>query len=247
MGTKVLVVTDNNPILGATLAEELGRMVVAARGNATEPHPALDSALATALAYPEGPIVIADTADNAGAGAGSDSTFLLEALIRRGIGNTVIGPLWDPVSVRFCLEAGVGATIALRIGGKVGPASGQPIDATVRIEAIKRDATMVFAGLPTSMGDAALVAIGVAGQEPIRIVLNTIRTQAYGVELFTQFGLDLSRQRLIIVKSMQHFYAAFAPIAKAVVYMGSPGTASQDFKSLTYKSITRPMWPFDAT
>jgi microcystin degradation protein MlrC len=174
---------------------------------------------------------------------------LLEALLARGIGNAIIGPLWDPVATEFCFDVGIGARIPLRIGGKVGALSGKPVDAMVTVEGLKRDAYMVFGGLPTGMGDAALVSIALTGagadQAPIQIVLNTLRTQAYGVEVFTQFGVDLSKKRLIIVKSMQHFYAAFAPLAKRVLYMGSPGTASRDFKNLTYHHISRPMWPFD--
>jgi microcystin degradation protein MlrC len=244
-GTKVWVVTDNNVPLAERLANEIGQMVIAARGHTTADHPSLEQALAEALEVTGGHVVIADTADNPGAGAAGDSTFLLRALIDRGIGNVVIGPLWDPVATQFCFAAGVGATLKLRIGGKVGPDSGEPVDAVVKVEGLKHDATMIFGGLPTPMGDAALVSIDVEGSQLIQIVLNTLRTQAYGTEVFTQFGIDLRAKRLIIVKSMQHFHAAFAPLAKKVIYMGSPGTASREFKTLTYRNIPRPMWPFD--
>jgi microcystin degradation protein MlrC len=250
MGCKTLVVTDNDVALAARLAEEIGKLVIAARGTTTDHHPALDEALDEALSVSGGPVVIADTADNPGAGAAGDSTFLLQALLSRGVGNAIIGPLWDPVSTQFCFDVGVGARLKLRIGGKVGALSGQPVDAEVTVMGLKRNAHMIFGGLPTSMGDAALVSIDVPGELPIQIVLNTLRTQAYGAEVFTQFadaGVDLSTKRLIIVKSMQHFHAAFAPIAKRVIYMGGPGTAARDFKSLTYKNIPRPMWPFDET
>ncbi|MBL8520999.1 MAG: M81 family metallopeptidase [Betaproteobacteria bacterium] len=246
-GAKVWVVTDNDRPLAERLAAEIGQQVIAARGQTTADHPPLEQALAEALAVTGGPVVIADTADNPGAGAAGDATFLLHALIARGIGNAVLGPLWDPVATEFCFAAGVGATLQLRIGGKVGPDSGPPLDATVTVEGLQRNASMMFGGLPTSMGDAAHVSIAVAGQAggPIGIVLNTLRTQAYGTEVFTQFCIDLAAKRLIIVKSMQHFHAAFAPLAKKVIYMGSPGTASRDFKSLTYRNMPRPLWPFD--
>lgn len=244
-GTKVWVVTDNDLPLAERLAAEIGHMVIAARGHTTADHPPLEQALAEALTVSGGPVVIADTADNPGAGAAGDSTFLLRALIDRGIGNVVIGPLWDPVATQFCFAAGVGATLKLRIGGKVGPDSGEPVDAVVKVEGLKHDATMIFGGLPTPMGDAALVSIDVEGSQLIQIVLNTLRTQAYGTEVFTQFDIDLAARRIIIVKSMQHFHAAFAPLAKKVIYMGSPGTASREFKTLTYRNIPRPMWPFD--
>jgi microcystin degradation protein MlrC len=245
-GAKVWVVTDNDPALASRLAEKLGHMVFAARGQTTDDHPPMEAALAEALGVTSGPVVIADTADNPGAGAAGDSTFLLHALIERRIGNAIIGPLWDPVATQFCFAAGKGAVLKLRIGGKVGPDSGVPVDAVINVEGLARDAHMRFGGLPTPMGDAALVSIAIDGDAPIRVVLNTLRTQAYGTEVFTQFGVDLASYRLIIVKSMQHFHAAFAPLAKTVIYMGSPGTASREFRSLSYRNMPRPMWPFDA-
>ncbi len=245
-GAKVLVVTDNDLPLAQRLAAEVGERVIAARGSTTADHPPLEQALAEALTVTGGPVVIADTADNPGAGAAGDSTFLLHALLTRRIGNAIVGPLWDPVATQFCFDAGEGASLRLRIGGKVGPDSGVPLDAIVTVDGLQRDAQMVFGGLPAPMGDAALVSLALEGAAPIQIVLNTLRTQAYGTEVFTQFGVNLSGKRIIVVKSMQHFHAAFAPLAKRIIYMGSPGTASRNFKSLRYYHMPRPMWPFDA-
>jgi microcystin degradation protein MlrC len=248
MGAKVLVVTDNNAPLGQTLADELRAAVWAARGVATEPHPPLAEALEQALTTLKsigGPVVIADTADNPGAGAAGDSTYLLAALLERSIGNVAIGAMWDPVATQFCFDAGVDATLALRLGGKVGAHSGNPVDVTAKVVGLKRDATQQFAGMPVPLGDAALIQVPVTNRAPIEIVISTLRTQCYGTEVFTQFGVDLGAKDLIIVKSMQHFYAAFAPLAKKVIYMGSPGAASRDLKALTFHHIPRPMWPFD--
>ena len=72
-----------------------------------------------------GLLVLADVADNAGGGAPSDSTFLLQALLQRGLGNVVSGYYWDPIAVRFCEEAGEGVRLTLRIGGKCGKTAGK--------------------------------------------------------------------------------------------------------------------------
>jgi microcystin degradation protein MlrC len=248
MGAKVLVVTDNNPALGQTLANELRDAVWAARGIATAPHPPLAEALSqalTALQSIGGPIVIADTADNPGAGAAGDSTYLLAALLEKNIGNVAIGPMWDPIATQFCFDVGVGATLALRLGGKVGAHSGEPVDVTAKVIGLKREAAQLFAGMPVPLGNAALIQVEIPDSQPIEIVISTLRTQCYGAEVFTQFGVDLGAKNLIVVKSMQHFYAAFAPIAKKIIYMGSPGAASRDLKALKFLNIPRPMWPFD--
>src|SRR6476469_9353165 len=90
-------------------------------------------AIDEALRQPVGPVVIADRSDNAGAGAASDSTYILAELIERGVTNATLGMIWDPMAVRVCHDAGVGAKLPMRIGGKAGRLSGTPIDADVEV------------------------------------------------------------------------------------------------------------------
>jgi microcystin degradation protein MlrC len=116
MGTKILVVSDGDRARAEALAEKLGRELIGLRGNTTPQYLTINQALDRA-ALLAGPAVIADTADNAGGGAPSDSTFLLRAILARGLSDVCIGPFWDPVAVRFAHEAGEGARLHLRLGG----------------------------------------------------------------------------------------------------------------------------------
>jgi microcystin degradation protein MlrC len=59
-------------------------------------------------------VVIADTADNPGGGATSDSTFVLRAMVERGIADVAFGGVWDLGAVQLCRDAGVGASFELR-------------------------------------------------------------------------------------------------------------------------------------
>ena len=70
------------------------------------------------------PVVMADPADNAGGGAPSDNTTMLRQMIERNVEDAALGPIWDPIAVRLCFDAGEGAVFPLRFGGKTGPASG---------------------------------------------------------------------------------------------------------------------------
>ena len=45
------------------------------------------------------------------------------------------------------------------------------------------------------------------------------------------------------MKSSQHFYAGFAPIASAVRYVGAPGAMDHDFAALPYTKLATPYWP----
>ncbi|HYM33357.1 MAG TPA: M81 family metallopeptidase [Candidatus Cybelea sp.] len=240
LGTKIVVVTDDRADKGAALAEKLGRELIGLRGKTAPKQLSIDDALERALAIEGGPVVLADTADNAGGGAPSDSTFVLKALLDRGIESAALGPMWDPIAVRLAFEAGEGAHLPLRIGGKVGPVSGQPLDLDVRVMALREDHRQTFGKATAPLGASAVVRV-----KGIDIVLNSTRTQAFGTDLFTGLGVDLAAKKLIVVKSSQHFYASFAPIAKAVLYVGAPGTLSSDYKRFDYRKVKRPIWPLD--
>src|SRR6185503_8922658 len=105
-----------------------------------------------AMEAPEGPVVIADPADNAGGGSPSDNTTILRHLIAVNAIRAAIGPIWDPVAVRLCFDAGVGARFPLRFGGKIGPASGPPVDATVEVTALARDCWQSFGPTKVPLG-----------------------------------------------------------------------------------------------
>jgi len=47
----------------------------------------------------------------------------------------------------------------------------------------------------------------------------------------------------VVVKSSQHFQAAFAPIARGVRYVAGPGALSFDYAALPYTKRTTPFWP----
>ncbi|MBB1627331.1 M81 family metallopeptidase [Achromobacter sp. UMC71] len=240
MGSKVLVYTDGDPGQADRLARALGEEIIGFRDQLTPPYPGADEALDQALALDDFPVVLADSADNAGGGAPSDATFILERVLARGLRDVATGPFWDPVAVLLCFEAGLGARIQLRVGGKVAPVSGQPLDLDCEILALKRDAVMTgLAGTPALLGDVAVVRC-----QGVTIVMTTNRTQAMGTDLFTQFGVDLGAMKLIIVKSSQHFYASYSQVGRHVIYVETPGAITNDLNALPFTKRKLPKWPF---
>ncbi|MFZ5918409.1 MAG: M81 family metallopeptidase [Chloroflexota bacterium] len=242
MGTRLLVITDNHPEHGAALAESLGRELFAMRHQIQPNYRSLDEALDRALAAAAGPLVLADVADNAGGGAPSDSTFFLRALLERGIENAAVACLWDPIAVQLALEAGQGAQFDLRLGGKMGPMSGEPLDLRVTVSQVVPNAMQSFGQGPgksiSRLGDTA--ALRVNG---IDVVVNSIRTQVYNPDVFSNLGIDPRAKRILVVKSMQHFYAGFGPIAAEIMYVTTPGALAFDFTSLVYHKADRRRWP----
>ena len=242
LGTKILVMTDDRQAHGDALAKTLADEVKGFRDSLLADYRSADEVIDAALAVEGGPVVIADSADNPGGGSAGDSTFLLRRLAERGIGSVALGPLWDASAVALCFAAGEGAKLPLRIGGKTSPASGDPFDAQVEVLRCERDARMtnVFGRGGTSpLGDTAVVRT----DGGIEIVLNAFRTQALG-DVFTPLGVDWTAKKIVVVKSSQHFYAAYAPQAKDVLYAETPGSMTMNWKSLPYRKRPK-LWPLD--
>jgi microcystin degradation protein MlrC len=241
-GSRLWVVTDNDLAAAQTLADQLGREFYDMR-EATRSHPlGVDAALDQAMALsrdPGGPVVLADIADNAGGGAPADSTFILQRVMQRGIGNAVLGPFWDLGAVQICRDAGVGAAIDLRVGGKCGPVSGWPVDLRVTVRAIALNHSQDVFGMRWPLGPS----VWVETLDGVSLLLTSVRSQAYGTDAFTGLGLTLHDKTLVVVKSTQHFYAKFAPLAKAVFYVDTPGAITQDFANIAFKVRPLNYWP----
>ena len=107
-GTTMLAVTDKDPELAAGLARDFGKKIFGMRHDLDPNSLSLDEALDKALAVDDGLVVVADQSDNAGGGAPSDSTFVLRALLDRGVTNAALGMMWDPVAVQVAMSAGEG-------------------------------------------------------------------------------------------------------------------------------------------
>ncbi len=134
IGTRVLVIADGDKKKADALATTLGEELVSLRGKTTADL-TLDvkGGVGEGVAFNDLPVVIADPADNAGGGAPSDNTDILKHLIETKVENACIGPIWDPIAVRLCFDAGLGAKFDLRFGGKIAVTSGQPVDAEVEV------------------------------------------------------------------------------------------------------------------
>jgi len=250
IGAHVVVATDNDPVRAQELARTLRDEFYALRNAVVTPQISIEAALDLALTDGRRPITIADTADNTGGGAPGDSTFFLEALINRGIANVAVGPLYDPIAVGICQDGGTGARLRLRIGGKLGPESGAPLDVDCTVIGLSSRVVQTLNGGPSSLGPCAAVRIHIdsdLSKRGIDVVLASRRVQAGSPELFGGVGIDLTSKRIIVVKSTQHFYAGFAPVSARVIYTGDRGALIADVRSIPYQRVRTPdFWPFNA-
>lgn len=240
-GANVIVCADGDAGKAERVAGTIAGRFFDLRAAIRSPRIGARESIEQALAHEGAPVIIADTTDNPGGGAAGDSTFLLQALLDADVDNAALGMLWDPIAVQLASQAGAGARLTLRIGGKTGPGSGRPIDAEVTVLACRSDATQNAQGLTSPLGHAALVEIG-----GVRVVLNSIRNQVFDPACFEAFGVDPRACRIVVVKGQQHFHAMFGAFASKVIYATPPGTVNMDYGRMRFQRIPRPMYPIDA-
>jgi Uncharacterized conserved protein len=238
MGTKVVAITDNQPDLGAGLAERLGRELFAMRGTFMVEQVDEKAAVDAALAAPRGPVVIADVWDNPGGGTAGDATIILDELMRRGAREVAVGTIWDPIAVQICFAAGEGAEIALRFGAKSAPFTGNPIDRRVVVKALVRNAEMKFGESYAPFGDAAWVQF-----DGIDVILNSTRAQSFDPSLFSAMGIDPKTKKILLIKSTNHFYDSFSRIASEIVYCSAGQPYPNRPAETDYRKARRDIWP----
>jgi microcystin degradation protein MlrC len=190
-----------------------------------------------------GPLVIADYADNPGAGAYGDATHLLSALLMAGVTDACFGPLVDPVAAKFLTTLDVGRDVTLEIGGATIPhMGGGPLRVTGKVVWAGDGRVIgngpIMNGLVRDFGATAV--LNVAG---IDILIVSLPHQMLDLKQFETFGVEPTLKSVVAVKSMQHFRAAFTPIAGRIIVCDSGALCTLDYGSLEYKNVPRPTFP----
>ena len=190
----------------------------------------LEEMLDIAASAETSPVILADSADNPTGGGVGDRADVLRALIARNWQGALLAGITDRPAVEVCFAAGEGATLALKIGGSLDPAS---IPAEVTATVLRLDDSSAAA-------DRQAV-VGVGG---IKIVLAARRRPYHDIEDFRRLGLDPKAVRLLVVKS-GYLSPELAPIANPNLMALTDGVVNQDIANLVSHRRARPVFPFD--
>jgi microcystin degradation protein MlrC len=198
---------------------------------------------------PGAPVVLADTQDNPGVGGNSDTTGLLEALVRQGARGAVLGLLVDPAAAAQAHALGPGAVAAFALGALSGLPGHRPFEGRFVVERLGDGRLTctgpMFLGLALELGPMACLRHQDSG---VRVVVSTLKFQAADQALFRHVGVEPVAQRILALKSSVHFRADFEPIARAVHVVKAPGPALVDPTEFAWKKLRpgvrlRPMGP----
>lgn len=205
-------------------------------------------AVAQAMALAEGadkPVVIADTQDNPGAGGDSNTTGLLHALLAQGAGRrfpgqVALGLMFDAAAGRAACEAGVGAQIELSLGTSVPTFTGQPSDPPLRgrftVRAVSDGRCTLtgpmMRGLTVQLGPSACLEI-----DGVQVAVVGGKKQLLDRELLRMVGIQHEQQRIVVVKSSNHFRADFQPHASHVLVAKAAGPMAADPGDLPWQHL----------
>lgn len=240
------VVTDNDPDLAAACADELARFAWEQREAFQATPMGVDEAVEYAI-QAEGPICLADVADNTGAGASGDGTEILRSLIAHNAKSAVIALMFDPETIRQAIEAGIGATIEATIGGKVDDLHGAPVQATAYVRAITDGWFVNYGpmstGAESSMGQTVVLEIG--GRGGIEVICTEFRRSPNDAQMLRSVGIEPTRRQIVVIKSSVHYRADFTPIMREIVEVDAPGLASPGWSRFDFQHLRRPIYPLD--
>ena len=249
LGPTVLICCSGNTAIHLEQAENIAEDIWAKRDQVLNIYYTCTEVADIASKWPglrqEGPLIIADYADNPGAGAYGDSTALLKALLDRNIKNACFGPLVDPKAVSEVRSHKLGTQVCINIGGKVEPKmGGGPLQVNAQIiwqgNGLVVGTGPMIAGLHKNFGDCVVLKI-----QGIEVLLVSIAQQMLDLNQFQTFGIDPRKKTVVALKSMQHFRAAFEPIAGSIIVCDSGALCTVNYKALNYKKVPRPIYPLD--
>jgi len=191
------------------------------------------------------PLLIADYTDNPGGGGYGDATAFLKGLIEAGVEGVAFHAICDPEAVEAGMAAGIGATTTLTVGGKTDPSrGGGPLTLTGEVTCLTNGKFIAYGpmggGVERNYGPSMVFRVG-----GIDIILISNNGQATDLGQFTSLGIDPTRYPTVAVKSMQHFRAAFEPIAREVILVDTGALCPELYTPELYDRVPRPVWPID--
>jgi len=247
VGPTVLVTAQGDMEVHRQFAQGLAEEMWQRRGEVVNEYLDVEAAAAIALRHEAaaGPLVIADYADNPGAGAYGDSTTLLHALLETGVSNACFGPMVDAESVQQLWQHEIGDYVEITLGGKTDPGmGGSPLE--LKAELLHKSdgqytgAGAMIGGLQRSFGATAVIRV-----KDIEVLVVSNAEQMLDLQQFETFAIYPRTKTVVALKSMQHFRADFEPVAARVIVCDSGALCTPNYHLLEYHKVPRPIFPLD--
>ena len=220
-GWASIVVTNDNQALAQELSAELAQKAWDLREDFWKQDSIpVDKAIEKAVSEDSGLIILSDTGDSVFGGASGDSTVILAEMLRQNIQQIALVPMVDAQAVDVAIQAGIGATITVKLGGKLDPNFAQPVEVTATVEKIGggRIKAQVIGMESYDMGRAVLLKSGT-----IYIVVS--ETRAIGgnhPSVYEHFGVNPADAKMAVLKTASN-WQYYADITSEVIRVDTQG------------------------
>ena len=225
IGASVMVWADGDRHAAQAAADELYADLACRKAEFDIPLIEAADGIRLALQIP-GLVAVTEASDNCLSGGIGDTPGLLAALIAANpVDESVHAGLADAGVVDAARQAGVGAALNVRLGGRLTQDYGPPVQLHATVESLT-DGKYTNTGpmeraLQVECGPTAVLRHG-----SIRIIVSTHVTGCNDPAFFTLHGIDLTQVRLLCVKAKNHFRAAFGDLCAKIIDVDTPGPAT---------------------
>ena len=243
-GPSFVVVTDNDLHLAQYEADRLSDMLWNVRGQLTLDLPDAAQAVEQAIQSERHPVILVEMGDNIGGGSPGDGTFILAELVRQKASGYVV-VVYDPEAVQNCVQAGVGNSISLQVGGKVDTLHGDPVSIQGNVRLIhdgRYEETQPRHG-GQRYHDQGLTVVVAVGDS--LVVLTSRRQTPFSLQQLLSLGIDPTTMKMIVVKAAVAYRAAYQPIAGQIIEVDTPGLTAVNPLHFEYHNVRRPLFPLD--
>jgi microcystin degradation protein MlrC len=80
----------------------------------------------------------------------------------------------------------------------------------------------------------------------IDIVVGSRRSQTFDTEPFLAVGIDVTRYKIVALKSSHHFRGCFQDLAAKIITTDPPGLTTHRINGFARENLRHSVWPLDA-
>jgi len=244
MGSKLIVVTDNNTQAAQDHSDELAHWLREHRHRYDCDLPTVEQAVKAAAADKKR-VCLLDVGDNIGGGSAADGTEVAHALHRQSVGRSFVC-LYDPPAAEKASTAGVGARLDLSMGGASGEQRTGPLTAQVSVRKLHdgkfQESQPRHGGrVRYDMGATAIVETDTG----LTVMLNSIRTPPFSLQQLIGAGLDPERFHVLVAKGVNAPIAAYETVCQRFIRVNTTGVTGADMTTFTFHHRPKPLHPFE--
>jgi microcystin degradation protein MlrC len=246
MGSAALAIADGDPQLAQTLAEELADCLWQHRAGFRSQLVSIDQAVEQANSNPQQRFCLLDMGDNVGGGSAGDGTYLIGRLVTQAKYPT-FASLYDPDAVARCREAGVGAVVALSVGGKTDQQHGPTLQLEVSIQSLhdgRFEETQVRHGGIRHF-DQGLSVVVRCNRSQVTLLLTSKRMVPFSLQQLRSCGLDPSSFQTLVAKGVHAPLAAYREVCDRSIRVNTGGSTCADLNQLDLRHRRDPLFPIE--